>query len=342
MPDFWSAFVLVTSERYKGRTQRVMETLNSPDLKNYIRYAELNRYTHEDDDCPPNDGFWNWQGNLHKITYQGQEFNAHINMEPGWCVETGSSNLKVAVMDSGLFWAHEDYGDGTFDGCVVDGGFNYDTDEEISADANNDDINHGTRVTGLIGAIRNNDIGVGAIAGGDDGMGGVRLYAYKVFGVPVSDLYAGYERAIEHDEVDVINTSGGLYVNDNGLTSSQQMFREHIHFANRLGIIQIGSMGNDGIEYGSTQNIGGVTINNIARYPGMTQDEWVLSVGASGLNGQYEEYSNFGEIVDVVAPANWQLNRTTSNNPANFYEGISLTSGATPNVSGLASLLASH
>jgi hypothetical protein len=338
VPDFWATFILIIPRDYRGYgdAERVALSLNDETLNDYIRHAELNLIGSLDN-CPPNDDRWHQQGNLHEITYEGVTFDAHINMEPGWCVETGNSNFKVGVMDSGLFWSHEDFGGPDFETSVVDGGADYNVGGEpidISSSFGNDTDGHGTRVTGLIGAIRNNSIGVGGIAGGHDGTGGVRLFSYKVtkpalgsFSVLVSDAMEAYGDATILDDINLINNSWGFnpFESDEVLISGW-FLRERLHFANRLGVILVASRGNSG--------------TNEERYPGTIGDPWILTVGGSDLEGGYGGY-NFGKNIDVIAPADWQLNRTTSNS-SGVYDGISFTSGATPNVSGLAALLASH
>jgi subtilisin family serine protease len=97
---------------------------------------------------------------------------ADINVLPVWKeFTTGSKDVTVAVIDSGVDIAHEDLAgvvlpggpDGSKNFCAVGGEY------EIEASL------HGTHVAGTIAAINNNKIGVSGIAGGNDGTGGVRI-----------------------------------------------------------------------------------------------------------------------------------------------------------------------
>jgi hypothetical protein len=88
-------------------------------------------------------------------------------------------------------------------------------------------------------------------------------------------------------------------------------------------------------------------------YPSDYDDEWVVSVGASGTDGQYKDEdngeqgvqadeveSNFGNDVDLIAPGTSALVWTTQDGGG--YESFRATSAATPHVSGVAALMLNH
>ncbi|MCB9231236.1 MAG: S8 family serine peptidase [Bacteroidia bacterium] len=129
-----------------------------------------------------NDPLYIEQSSLHPTPHND---TAHINVEPAWALETGKRFVKAGVFDSGIKWNHEDFGDGTANGTKVEG-WNFETNSNLKSLANNDNLNHGTPVAGIIGAIRNNNKGVAGIAGGNDPTGtnldsaGVSLFGMKI------------------------------------------------------------------------------------------------------------------------------------------------------------------
>ena len=82
---------------------------------------------------------------------------APIHIEEAWDRTTGSSDVTVAVLDSGIDLSHPEFGDGR-----VLAGFNF---VDGSTDVQ-DRLGHGTRVAGIIGAQ-------GGISGATSGMAGV-------------------------------------------------------------------------------------------------------------------------------------------------------------------------
>ncbi len=339
VPDFYNTLVLLSDSRSLAETD-ISELLEDDKLKCCIRYAEINQVVTLDD-CEPNDPIYVNQGNLHPT---GDYPNGDINIEPAWCIAgAGCSGVRVSIIDTGVRWSHEDYGDGSFAGSVIVDGKDYGTGEHISTNNDNDLDSHGTSVASVIGSIRNNGIGVAGIAGGSGSADGVRLIAQKAFVGGVDNIIEAFGDAVDIYAADVINCSGGFTPSDPP-SGNDLALREKLHHANRMGVIVCASRGNSDADPN--------TVNNQPRYPGTAQDEWVLCVGGTGTDGNYNPQCRFGEPIDIAAPSRWQLTRTaqacipgtggtgipcTQSDQA--YGGISFTSGATPHVSGLAALL---
>ncbi|HEY8365939.1 MAG TPA: S8 family serine peptidase, partial [Bacteroidia bacterium] len=114
-------------------------------------------------------------------TTNGQWYLYNINAINAWDQVQGDSNIVVAVVDGGTFIKHEDLKDGIW--------INHDEIPNNGIDDDNngyvDDINgfhphlnssnvlpnsvgnnHGTHMSGLVGATNNNGIGIASIAGG--------------------------------------------------------------------------------------------------------------------------------------------------------------------------------
>lgn len=129
------------------------------------------------------DSLYSEQASLHPTTAYP---NAHINVEPAWKLETGKPFVRAGIFDTGIHWDHEDFG---YDGSdpasskVVDG-WNFIANMPLKASTKPDEglTPHGTNCAGILGAIRNNGIGIAGIAGGNDSVNntGVSLYGLRM------------------------------------------------------------------------------------------------------------------------------------------------------------------
>ncbi len=160
-----------------------------------------------------------------------------INIEDVWEAMQieDIKHIKVAVIDSGIEEDHEDLCN-----CVLEG-YNFIADNKDA----HDDYGHGTRVSGIIGAEKNNGIGIcGAAAG-------VKLIPLKVCNKNGKAKSSNVVKAIEwciENKVDVINMSLG-YEEENALyyyslPSTFNMERHIIDLALKENIIIVSSVGN--------------------------------------------------------------------------------------------------
>jgi len=102
--------------------------------------------------------------------FQDQSYLEQINAPEAWFVEPGSdlgaipeeSDVVVAILDTGLDIQHPDImiAVGQADGMKILDGWNY-VDGNMNVD---DEHGHGTLVTGIIGALTSNTIGIAGIA----------------------------------------------------------------------------------------------------------------------------------------------------------------------------------
>ncbi|HRN38706.1 MAG TPA: S8 family serine peptidase, partial [Flavobacteriales bacterium] len=174
VPKFWSSFLL----QLDHGLDLVAAKDSLSQLTQYIDYAEVNglgTYT-----SVPDDPYFSiFQGSLiPNVNYP----NASINLDGAWDVQTGKPYVKVGVYDDPVYWAHEDFGDGSYSGSKVKG-YDYYHGTDLS-NVNDPPNSHGTAVAGVIGALRNNGTGVAGIAGGDvegDGNTGAALYSMAIF-----------------------------------------------------------------------------------------------------------------------------------------------------------------
>jgi subtilisin family serine protease len=187
---------------------------------------------------------------------------------------------------------------------------------------------HGTHVSGIIGASRNNSKGVNGVAHN------VKIMAVRA--VPDGDEYdkdvALAIRYAVDNGAKVINTSFGK-----GYSPKKQWVYDAIIYAGSKDVLIVNAAGNDG-----------KNIDVEKTYPNDSKDlvseisDNVLTVGAMSVN--YNEklpasFSNYGKKnVDVFAPG-VQIHSTF---PENQYQSISGTSMAAPSSAGVAALVRSY
>ena len=118
---------------------------------------------------------------------------ADINLSKAWEIETGSSDVIVAIIDGGVEVDHPDLKDAMWVNEIELNGI-----EGIDDDGNGfvDDIHgynfvdktgkisthyHGTHVAGTVGAVNNNGEGVAGVAGGNGTNAGVKMITCQIF-----------------------------------------------------------------------------------------------------------------------------------------------------------------
>lgn len=186
---------------------------------------------------------------------------------------------------------------------------------------------HGTHVAGIIGAARDNGIGMDGIAGA------VQLMGVRV--VPNGDEYdkdiaLGIRYAVDNG-AQIINMSFGKAV-----SPDRKWVEEAIKYAEKKGVLIVNAAGNEGTD-----------VDSLPHYPtpfyfkGNKRSSTMITVGASGPTQDklVASFSNYGDqTVDVFAPG-VGIYATL---PGNQYKPLSGTSMATPVVAGVAALLKSY
>ena len=187
---------------------------------------------------------------------------------------------------------------------------------------------HGTHVAGIIGAVRNNDVGINGIAN--------HIQIMPVRTVPGGD---------EHDK-DVANAI--RYAVDNGArvvnmsfgksySPNEKLVAEAIQYAEDNNVLLIHAAGNDGSDVDETDNFP----TNYSDYI-KGKVKTYLTVGATSINANKDfiaSFSNYGdETVDIFAPGV----DIYSTYPDDSYEFNNGTSMAAPVVSGISALILSY
>ena len=228
-----------------------------------------------------------------------------INAPTAWDISTGSPEVIVAIVDSGISLSHPE-----FAGRLV-AGWDY-----VNGDSDpSDDNGHGTHVAGIVAAAMNGE-GVVGIAPN------VRLMPVKILNASKTATWAntalGIRYAADHG-AKVINLSMGG-------TSYSAALQDAIRYAAGKGVVIVAAAGNQG--------------SSGPFYPAYFEE--TIAVGATDEHDEYWTISNYGNWVDVTAPgASIYSTWWTADNP-NTYGFMSGTSMAAPHVSGLAALLLSY
>lgn len=253
-----------------------------------------------------------------------------INAPSAWDVSTGSSDVVVAIIDTGVDYTHPDLAaniwtnPGEIDGNGIDDDHNGYIDDVhgISAIGRSgnplDDNGHGSHCAGTIGGTGNNGVGVAGVNWR------VKIMGLKFLSASGSGSLAAAIEAINY-MVDMKNRGVNIRVSSNswGGGGYSASLATAIKRATDAGIVFVAAAGNEAND--NDQN---------ASYP--AGYDGVVSVAAIDQNRNLASFSNYGaESVDIAAPGVGIVSTYSSGR----YATLSGTSMATPHVSGAFALL---
>ena len=286
-------------------------------------------------------------GNLWGLLNNGQTVNGDggtsgrdIHAVPAWDVSTGSRANVVTVVDTGIDYNHPDLAANVWSAPFqftvnVNGvnvtcaagthGFNAITN---SCDPM-DDNNHGTHVSGTIGAVANNPA-----VGGQSAVGvnwtasimGAKFLSATGSG-STSNAIKAIEFAIQAKQVPGLEANVRVLSNSWGGGGFSQTLLDEIKRANASDMLFVAAAGNAG------------TNTDIApSYPAGYDAPNIVAVAATDNDDALAGFSNYGVAsVDLAAPG-VNILSTTRNSGYAFFSGTSM---ATPHVSGAAALVLS-
>jgi subtilisin family serine protease len=269
-------------------------------------------------------------GGLWGLTTEG------VDAARAWNLTEGSSDVVVAVIDTGIDYTHPDLAaniwvnPGEIAGNGVDDDGNGFIDDVHGANFTPwatargdslDDNNHGTHVAGTIGAVHGNGIGVGGINKQ------VKLMALKFMDSNGSGRLSDAIAAIDYMVTMKVNHNINIRVSNNswgGGGYSPALFAA-IERARDVGIIFVAAAGNSATD-----------IDLFPAYPASYEVSNVVSVAALSQGQSLATFSNYGaEGVDIAAPG---VN-VVSTLRGGQYGSLSGTSMAAPHVVGSLALL---
>jgi len=206
----------------------------------------------------PNDQFFPRQWDMHMI-----------NAPALWNAGITGRGVRIAIIDSGIRRDHED-----FNPNIIATGWNYINESTQLVDR----IGHGTGVTGIIAATRNNGVGMAGL------LSEAIIIPLQVFdgsSATLAPAIRAINDAMTIHNADIINLSWGIVGGANN-----RALEEAIDFAANRGAIIIAAAGNDG-----------TTANS---YPAAFAN--VIGVGAVGEDGVVAYFSQRNSSVFVTAP----------------------------------------
>ncbi|HKB07987.1 MAG TPA: S8 family serine peptidase, partial [Candidatus Polarisedimenticolia bacterium] len=288
----------------------------------HVEYAEPNYLIHLD--RVPNDPRFPELWGLRNTGQQGGVVGADIHAESAWNVGTGSRNVLVAIIDTGIDYTHPDLvanvwtNPGEIPGNGIDDDHNGFIDDVHGYDFVNhdgdprDDNGHGTHVSGTIGAVGDNGTGVVGV-NWQVSLIGVKFLSGGGFGSTADAISAVDYAAMLH--VSVMNASWG------GGDYSQALYDA----IGGSGALFIAAAGNDGQD------------NDVfPHYPSNYDLPNIIAVAATDRFDHKANFSDWGATtVDLGAPGVDILSTV----PGGGYGILSGTSMATPHVSGAAALV---
>ncbi len=252
---------------------------------------------------------------------------ADISAVEAWSTFTGSSDVIVGVIDTGVDYNHPDLAAnmwinaGEIAGNGIDDDGNGWVDDVVGYDYINGDSNpmddngHGTHCSGTIGGVGNNGVGVAGVNWD------VSIMALKFLSAAGSgytdDAIACVQYAVQMG-ADVLSNSWG----GGGYSAALE---DAIRDAYDHGIVFVAAAGNNGSNTDASPY-----------YPMGYDVPNVVAVAATDHNDQLASFSNYGVVtVDLAAPGVDILSST----PGNTYSVYSGTSMATPHVAGAFAML---
>lgn len=285
----------------------------------------------------PNDPRFNelWgMKNVGQKDSQGRLGSAGVDVgaEAAWDITTGSDDVVVAVIDTGINYNQPDLKPNMWvNSAELNGKPGIDDDKNGVVDDIHgasftqqgitgnpmDDHGHGSHCAGTIGARGNDGVGVAGVA-----------WSVKIMGLKFLEATGGgtLENAIR--SIDYATTMGAKILSNSwGGGGESALLKEAIQRSHSAGTLFVAAAGNE-----SNNNDSNPT------FPATYDVPNVLSVAALDNKGQIASFSNYGKRkVHVAAPGVNILSTIQTG-----YDSWSGTSMAAPHVSGIAVLLAAQ
>ncbi|MGB6152028.1 MAG: S8 family serine peptidase [Pricia sp.] len=315
----------ITQQKYGCYTAMVKNFRDLLQISNKIYESGMVEYSHPNFVMKitknQNDPLYPDQYYLDNTGQFGGTAGIDINAPQAWGISIGLTDIRVAVLDDGV----ENHTD--INGRVLQGftptnvtGFGAPTASSTG---------HGQSCAGIIGATRDNNIGIAGIAPCVD-IVPVNIFA----GNPsISQVAESIDWAWDEGNADVLSNSWS-YASETVYYDNiaQAIGRARAQGRNGRGSVVVFSSGNYNPAGGQPTTFNGVA--HPANVGG------VVTVGAVDNTGAIQDYSSRGPEMDLVAPSGgFNVSTTDLNN--NYTTTFGGTSAACPQVSGVAALMLS-
>jgi len=279
-------------------SMNVEKALGKLTIEPSIEYAEPN-FIYRICDAP-NDPMFNDLWGLHNTGQTGGTADADIDAPEAWDIHTGSEDVVVAVIDSGVDYTHEDLQGNMWVNQTeamgttgVDDDSNGYIDDIYGINAVNgsgdpmDNNGHGTHCAGTIGAVGDNNVGVVGVNWD------VEIMALKFTSVTGSGYTSDAVECIEY-VLDMHDRGVNIKVTSNswGGGSYSQALYDAISALGDRGVLFIAASGNS-------------NLNNdaVPHYPSSYDLYNIIAAAATDHDDALASFSNYGATsVDVAAP----------------------------------------
>jgi len=310
----------------------VVDALKILGEREEVLYVEPN-YKYKAHSVIPNDPMFNLLWNLHNTGEGGGTAGADINAPQAWEIATGGDRETiVAVIDTGVDYRHPDLAANMWVNKVElngisgldDDGNGY-IDDIYGYDFCNsegdpiDDNGHGTHVSGIIGAVGNNGIGVVGVCWK------VKIMAVKFLNEAGSGWDSDAIAAVQYATLMGAKVMNGSWGDD-----YSRSLEDAIRAAGNKGILFVASAGND---RGNNNDIN-------PHYPSSYSLDNVIAVLSTDYDDKLSAHSNYGPTsVDLGAPGGDPQCEIYSCYRDARYAYMHGTSMAAPHVTGACALI---
>jgi subtilisin family serine protease len=275
----------------------------------------------------PNDADFTQLWNLHNTGQTGGVVGADVKAAEAWNTTTGSSDVIVGVIDTGIDYNHPDLAANVWANTaeIAANGLDDDGDGYVDdirgwnfvAGNNNplDDNGHGSHTSGTLGAVGGNAVGVTGVCQH------VKIMPLKFLSATGSgsntDAIEAILYATAHHALLTSNSWGG--------GGFSQAMKDAIDLANLADVGFIAAAGNS-----ANDN------DQVPSYPSSFQSPNVIAVAATDASDALTYFSSYGKTSVHIAAPGLSIYSTTKDGG---YATMSGTSMATPHVSGACALL---
>ncbi|MFO8087989.1 MAG: S8/S53 family peptidase [Bacteroidales bacterium] len=229
---------------------------------------------------------------LYSTTTYGYDWSWHldnIQAESAWDLSTGSSSVKVAIVDNAVYTSHPDLQNKIVTQRDVSNNDNNASPPSTGSTYDKYIWSHGTHCAGLVGAETNNGIGVAGI-GYNISLMGVKAAPDSSSGEYTYNGIEGVQWAAQNG-ADIISVSWG----GTGYSAVNNNFYNTLK---NNGIFVVAAAGNEG------------DAGNPKLYPAGYSS--VIAVGSTNADDIRSSFSQYGDWLDVSAPGGYYPEENTS------------------------------